>query len=108
MGLKETLFLISLSYLIQNFSGPFGLISKFKHLLIINKYVGSFFFKVFDCTYCLTFWLSIPLYFIISENYSIMDWLHFSLISAWGALIIDLYAVKPMKEAIYPKEKDEL
>lgn len=41
-----------LTFLIKETEGPWGIISWLRNKLMINKYVGVFFYKLFSCYFC--------------------------------------------------------
>jgi hypothetical protein len=53
----ETIILIcaifSLSFLLKESAGPWGMMSWLRHQLFSSPYVGVFFYKLFDCYFCL-------------------------------------------------------
>lgn len=57
-------FLLSYSLVIlSRLDGPFDIIHKTKLKLFETKY-GGFFYKLFECPYCLGFWTSIISYLV--------------------------------------------
>ena len=49
----EILAIIGLTFFLKETEGPFGIMSNLRSLLYRNKYVGVFFYKLFDCAFCL-------------------------------------------------------
>ncbi|CAB4196919.1 hypothetical protein UFOVP1290_439 [uncultured Caudovirales phage] len=45
--------IFSLSFLIKESDGPWGLMAWFRNKLISNKYVGVFFYNLLSCYFCL-------------------------------------------------------
>lgn len=41
-----------LAFLIKDSDGPWGIMNWFRRTLVSNKYVGVFFYKLFDCYFC--------------------------------------------------------
>jgi hypothetical protein len=76
-----------LSYLIKEVNGPFNIISLFRNKLMMNKYIGVFFFQLFDCFYCIGFhsgwimyianfknwqWYFLPIYGLVGAAWSLI------------------------------------
>lgn len=44
--------IFSLAFLIKEADGPGGIVAWFRNLLLQNKYVGVFFYKLLSCYFC--------------------------------------------------------
>lgn len=55
----------SLSFFLKELDGPFDFMSKLRGSLLRNKYVGVLFYKIFNCFYCLNFYSSFIIYFLM-------------------------------------------
>lgn len=44
--------IFGLSFLIKESDGPWGIMNSIRHMLISNKYVGVFFYKLLSCYFC--------------------------------------------------------
>lgn len=67
--LISLLAIFSLAFLIKELDGPWNLISKTRNLLMRNKYVGVFFYKLFSCYYCIGFHCSYIIYFLQMKTF---------------------------------------
>jgi hypothetical protein len=52
MTLLSILAIFGLTFLVKETEGPWGIISWLRNKLMINKYVGVFFYKLFSCYFC--------------------------------------------------------
>jgi hypothetical protein len=50
--LLNLLAVAGLAFLIKQSDGPWGLMAWIRNVLMRNKYVGIFFYKLFDCFFC--------------------------------------------------------
>jgi len=59
MNIMETVIAIlaifGLAFFLKESDGPWGLMAKWRNLLFTNKQFGVFFYKLFDCYFCLGF-----------------------------------------------------
>lgn len=67
-----------LAFALKEIEGPFGVLSKFRNLLFTNKFVGVFFYKLFDCYLCLGFWCGMIIHVISGGKIQI------NLLFIWG------------------------
>lgn len=84
----------ALVFLITQTEGPFGIISFIRNILMRNSIVGVFFYKLFECPFCLGFWCSILVYFL---HESVWQWnlvLFWGLTGAISSLILDSVITK--------------
>lgn len=82
----DLLVIISLTYLIVNIEGPFGIFSKIRNLLLNNKYVGVFFYKLLSCYFCSGFWSGI-IFCVLFKTLLIINIIYFGLLGAIISLI---------------------
>ena len=61
--------IFGLSFAIKEINGPFGIISKFRNLLMKSKYFGVFFYELLSCYFCVGFWSGIIIYLISNEHF---------------------------------------
>jgi hypothetical protein len=74
-----TIFAIyGLSFLIKDSSGPWDLCSKTRNVLMNNRFVGVFFFKLFDCYFCVGCHSGWIVYLLTQEHY------HFNFLICWS------------------------
>ena len=66
---------LGLSLLIRNADGPFDLFQKTRILLLQNKYVGAFFYKLLSCPLCIGFHCGWVIYLLIMVGFSIGQFL---------------------------------
>jgi len=59
-----------LSFLIKENDGPFNIIGRLRNLLMTNKYIGVFFYKLLSCWFCLGCWTGAFIYFLIYRYYT--------------------------------------
>lgn len=64
MNIYYLLMIFSLSFLLKEISGPWGILSWIRNKLIDNKYVGVFFYNLFSCWYCVGSHSGYLIYFI--------------------------------------------
>ena len=50
--LISLLAMYGLYFLLTQSDGPWGLMNKIRNMLINNKYIGVFFYKLFSCPFC--------------------------------------------------------
>lgn len=92
MELLITLLAIyGLAFLLKDSAGPFDVMDKMRVWLFQNKYVGVFFFKLFDCYFCLGCHCGWIVYLLSHENYSIQFFTLWTL--AGGAISLILNGV---------------
>lgn len=72
-----------LSFLIKESSGPFGIISYLRNLLMRNKYIGVYFYSLLSCYFCIGFHVGYIIY-IISTPLSSLSACSFILWALFG------------------------
>lgn len=70
--------IFGLAFLLKESDGPWGLIGRARNILLNNKHVGVFFFKLLDCYFCLGFHCGWIVYLLHESHYSV----HFFIL--WG------------------------
>jgi hypothetical protein len=79
------------AFLVKDSDGPFDIIHKVRLILIQNKYVGVFFFKLFECYFCIGCHCGWIVYLLSQKTYS---WQFFILWTvAGGAISLILNAI---------------
>jgi len=58
----------TLAFALKEKDGPFNILSVLRNKLFLNKYLGVFFIKLFECYFCLGFYLSATLYLLQFES----------------------------------------
>lgn len=87
-----TIFAIfALAFLIKDSDGPWGIMNWIRNKLMINKYVGTFFYKLFNCYFCIGCHCGWIVYLIKEKNYQINDFFMWAL--AGGGISLILSAV---------------
>lgn len=80
-----------LAFLIKESDGPWGLMAKLRNVLMRNKYVGVFFYKLLDCYFCVgchTGWI-IYLLSTKKDNWSISSCILWIFASGAFSLIVN-------------------
>lgn len=84
----------AVAFAIKEIDGPFGIIGWARTKLMQNKYVGVFFFKLFECYFCVGFHAGWIVYLLSQPHWK------FNLIILWGlagsaiSLILDTILTK--------------
>ena len=73
-----------LAFLIKDSAGPFDIMDWMRRTLMQNKYVGVFFFKLFDCYFCVGCHCGWIVYLLSHRSYS---WQFFILWTLAGGII---------------------
>lgn len=82
----------SLSFFIQNLSGPFNIFGLTRNLLLKNKYLGLFFYELLSCPWCIGFHSGYAVYLLQVSNFNIRNFILFGLAgSAINALFSIIY-----------------
>lgn len=86
--MMETIIIIiaiyGLAFLIKESDGPWGVIAWARNILVRNKYIGVFFFKLFDCYFCTGCHCGWIVYLLSHDNYKIKSFILWTL--AGGAI----------------------
>lgn len=82
--------IISIVFCIQNISGPFGILSKIKNILMTNKYVGVFFYELFECPYCLGFHAGYIVYLLSLESFKFTQMIIWGFVGAFVSYVSTL------------------
>jgi hypothetical protein len=61
--------IFGLAFLIKESDGPWGIIAWFRNLLVSNKHIGVFFYKLLDCYFCLGFHCGWIVYLLSAEPF---------------------------------------
>lgn len=69
--------IFGLAFFIKESSGPFNIMDKFRNILMANKYVGVFFYKLLSCYFCVGCHCGWIIY-LLSQN----EW-HLNLLICW-------------------------
>lgn len=85
--LVNILAIISIAFCIQNIGGPFGVLSKIKNWLLNNKYLGVFFFELFECPYCIGFHAGYFVYLLTYSSFIIQEMVLWGFIGAFVSYI---------------------
>ncbi len=83
--------IFSLSFLIKESDGPWGIMAWIRNKLISNKYVGVFFYKLLSCYFCVGSHAGWLIYLLANEEW---QWNYFIIWSlAGGSISLILNAV---------------
>lgn len=69
----------SLSFFIQNLSGPFNLFGLVRNKLLQNKYFGVFFYELLSCPWCIGFHAGYLVYLLQATSFDIRQFIVFGL-----------------------------
>lgn len=89
MTLLIILAIFGLAFLIKDSNGPFDIMSNLRRALMQNKYVGVFFFKLFECYFCIGCHCGWIVYLLSHEHYSWQFFILWTLAGGTISLIID-------------------
>ena len=78
-----------LAFLIKESDGPWGIMSWVRNSLIRNKYVGVFFYKLFDCYFCTGCWAGWVIYLLTQQNIKLNIMFVWGLAGGSTCLILD-------------------
>jgi len=78
-----------LAFLLKESSGPFDIISNARNLLMRNKYLGVFFFKLLDCYFCLGCHCGWVVYLLSCESFKWQFFVLWTLAGGAVSLILD-------------------
>jgi len=74
MNIILTIFAIfSLTFLIKNSDGPFGIMNWIR-IKLINSYCGVFFYKLLECSHCVGFYSGMAVYCL---TFDVWHWQYF-------------------------------
>ncbi len=89
MTLLIILAIFGLAFLIKDSNGPFDIMSNLRRALMQNKYVGVFFFKLFECYFCIGCHCGWIVYLLSHEHYSWQFFILWTLAGGTISLITD-------------------
>ena len=78
-----------LYFLFVQSDGPFGIIGKFRNLLMRCGPFGPFFYKLFACPYCSGCWAGAAIYMIAQEHYKLSSFALWVLTGGTVCLMLD-------------------
>jgi hypothetical protein len=87
--------IVSFSFLIKEINGPFGIISKLRNSLMINKIIGIFFYELFECYYCIGCHCGYLIYLLTTKisDWNIREFIIWTLVGG----ILSLFVMKIME-----------
>jgi len=68
MILFNLLAIFGLAFLIKESDGPWGIMAWIRNKLMRNKYVGTFFYKLLECYFCIGFHCGWIVYLLSAET----------------------------------------
>lgn len=80
MIIIQLLAIYGLYFFLSNSDGPFGIMSLIRNKLMLNKYLGTFFYKLFDCPFCCGIHVGYIIYLLTTN---VKEWSFYNLI-AWA------------------------
>ena len=84
MILIQVLAIFGLAFLLKESAGPFDIMDWLRNVLMRNKYVGVFFYKLLSCYFCVGCHCGWIVYLLSEESYS---WQFFALWTLAGGVI---------------------
>jgi len=88
-ALVTLLAVFGLAFLVKESDGPWGVMAWIRNRLMQNKYVGVFFFKLFDCYFCTGCHCGWIVYLLSHETYNIQSFILWTLAGGTISLILD-------------------
>lgn len=85
----QLLAIFGLAFFIKDSNGPFDIMSKLRRVLMQNKYVGVFFFKLFECYFCIGCHCGWIVYLLSADVYSWQFFILWTLAGGATSLILD-------------------
>lgn len=73
----------------MNVPGPFGILSFIKNNLMLNKFTGAFFYKLFSCAFCTGFW-SGTIVFLLFNSFNLINLIAFALSGAIISYVFEI------------------
>jgi hypothetical protein len=86
--------IFSLSFLVKESDGPWGIMSKLRNKLLQNKYIGVFFYQLLNCYHCVGTWAGVSIYFLSQKDYSLNLAIIWGLAGGTISLFLDALLVK--------------
>jgi hypothetical protein len=81
--------IFGLAFLIKESDGPFDIMNKGRSWLLTNKYVGTFFYGLLNCYFCLGFHCGWLVYLLSAESYKWQFFILYALAGGVISLILD-------------------
>jgi hypothetical protein len=84
-----------ISMFVKEMDGPFAIMNKLRTMLLNNKYIGVFVYKLLECYFCVGAWSGVMVYFLHNRFHNIMvsDMILWAFggaaISLVGSLVVD-------------------
>lgn len=88
--------IIGLSFLIKDSDGPWGLMASIRNKLMLNKYVGVFFYKLLSCYFCIGCHAGYVIYLLSSKytSWNVFDFIIWILAGGTFSLIFNIFLDK--------------
>lgn len=83
-----------LAFLIKDSAGPFDIMDKIRIWLMNNKYVGVFFFKLFDCYFCVGCHCGWIVYLLSHDDWNCQFFILWTLAGGAISLILNALLMK--------------
>lgn len=93
MIIFKLLAIYSLSFLIKEMDGPFSCIAKIRNLLLMNRIMGTFFYSLLNCYYCVGAYSGIIIYFLTTPllEFSIRSLILWMLVGAITSFMMSIF-----------------
>jgi hypothetical protein len=83
--------MIAISFIIKELDGPFDILAKTRNWLMLNKFVGVFFYKLFECYFCCGFWSGLIVYLLQMDVFHLREFILFGLAGALISLVFNKF-----------------
>jgi|ERR1035437_4847442 hypothetical protein len=83
-----------LAFAVKEIDGPFGVMSWARNKLMLNKYVGVFFYKLLNCYFCVGCWSGLVVYLLTAQSYKLSEGFLWCLTGAATSLMLDAAMTK--------------
>jgi hypothetical protein len=81
--------IFGLAFLIKESDGPFDIMLHLRNMLMRNKYVGVFFYKLLECYFCVGYHCGWIIYLLSQKQWSVNLLICWGLAGAATSLILD-------------------
>ena len=81
--------IFGLAFLIKDSDGPWGIMNWMRRTLMQNKYVGVFFYKLFECYFCVGCHCGWVVYLLSHDSYNFQFFVIWALAGGTISLILD-------------------
>lgn len=90
--------IFGLQFFIRESDGPWGLMAQLRNILMRNKYVGVFFFKLLECPFCAGCHCGWLVYLLATDHVQWQQFIIWTLAGGAFSLLIDAVLSRLHKE----------